>query len=70
MEKYNIDDVYKAAGEAITDRLLAVMTEEGVVRWFYQPVPALGNKKPCDLCSTKELEQLVNRLESNLRFQS
>jgi uncharacterized protein (DUF2384 family) len=67
MDQYLISDVYKTAGQAITDRLLAIMPEEQVIQWFYQPVQVLDNKKPCDLCGTEEqhmLEQIISEFES------
>lgn len=65
MEKpqYSINDVYDIAGKDLTDMMLDVFTKkEKVVRWFYKPNKALGNKKPYELCEDQEFSKIEKLL--------
>lgn len=66
---HTIDDVYKIAGNELTERLLKLLKEDEVVNWFYNPIQVLDKKSPYELCSsgnTKMLENLVAEYESGV----
>ena len=60
--KYILDNVYESAGKELTDKMIAVVGEENIVKWFYEVNKAFNNKSPYDLCeegNSDELEKVV-----------
>lgn len=65
--KPTINDVYQIAGKERTDRLLDLIKEKALVKWMYTKNKVFENKKPIDLCGTKEvkrLDQMIQELET------
>ncbi len=65
--KHTIEDIEKLVGKDITNRLLGVITEGGIVNWFYRPNDEFEGKTPYELCQSgdeESLERMCYQLES------
>ena len=65
--KHAIEDIKALAGEDITNRLLDIITERGIVNWFYKPNDAFKGRTPYELCQSgdaESLEHMCYQLES------
>jgi len=58
--KYTIEDVYKVAGEDLTEKMLALLdnNKEDLVTLFYEPNRALKGKSPYNFCLEGKHDEL------------
>ena len=52
-----LEDVYKAAGKRLTDKMLKVIGEDYLPIWFYRPLRVLEDNSPDEMCRKKGKEK-------------
>lgn len=57
MAEKTLEDVYKAAGKRLTDKMLKIIDEEYLPVWFYKPLRVLEDRSPYDMCRKKGKEK-------------
>lgn len=64
MEKYTLEEIYKIAGDDLTNLMKSLNenSDDELIVWFYSPNKALDNKTPYDMA-----KENPSKLEKKLK---